>query len=106
MQTFNFVTAGLGFLLLGFILGLLFYRWLQRVSHHMQYRDSLCGDCEKEGFVSRCIRCARYVGHCHSITTLLPYETDGSNFNPRPSRHICTRCLTPEEKVAIFGKES
>jgi hypothetical protein len=91
--------SGLGFLLLGLVMGVLFYRellkWIQRNRLH----TGACYICSTGGFVHPCSRCRKQIAMCHDYYLRLTGNPDLYALADRPKTwHLCTECATPEEK--------
>jgi hypothetical protein len=94
------IAAVLGFLLLGFLMGLVIYPkvlyWAKRYLN--DFHGGKCAHCGRETFVTACHRCRKEVAFCHYYAILGTDVPDRDRVQGRRSAQICTECVTAEEK--------
>lgn len=95
----------LGFLLLGFLAGVLIYPkvlyWAK--SHLNDFRGGKCAHCGREALVTPCHRCRKEVAFCHYFTILGTDLQDRDPIRGRRWVKICTACLTETERGLLEG---
>jgi hypothetical protein len=89
-----------GFLLLGFILGILAYpRFLAWARRHLnEFHGGKCSHCGLEAYVTPCKRCGKDVAFCHYYAVLGTDVPNRESLRKRRSSSICVGCLSPAEK--------
>lgn len=97
------VIASLGFLLLGFVLGVVVYPsilgWARRTVD--EYRGGKCSYCGRETYVVPCTRCKKDVAFCHYYAVLGTDVPGEARLRKRRSNQICTKCLSAEEESQL-----
>ncbi len=92
-----------GALLLGIVLGVTMYRGLLRWGAQFMPNREPCSVCTTVGFQFICERCKKGVAMCHSYRVLLPDSPEPAKMRPRPTRDLCTECVTDDER-RLFDK--
>lgn len=97
-----FLTS-LGLVLLGFVLGIVVYpRFLGWARKYLdEFRGGNCAHCGLETFVTPCKRCGKHVAFCHYYGVLGTDVPNRESPRKRRSSHICTECLSPDERKAL-----
>jgi|SRR5579871_2722234 len=95
--------AILGFLLLGFVMGMVIYPrvlyWAKRYLN--DFHGGKCAHCGRETMVTTCHRCRKEVAFCHYFAILGTDVPDRDAVMGRRSAQICTQCLSAAERSML-----
>lgn len=90
------ISAALGFLVLGAILGVLALKSLVRWAGEFRTGVGSCSECGTKGWLIQCVYCHKKVAMCHYYGILFTDDPASKLLAKRKSLQICTKCMPPE----------
>lgn len=93
----------IGFFILGFLVGLYFYRQLSRFVARSRFIHGVCASCGEQAYVTECARCGLSFGMCHNYSILGTDDPDPAKLKRRRGKTLCVVCLTVSERETIEG---